>query len=54
MSNELGRLAQGNKYGVKATDTMEFIKQEDVQKIIKSQTQIVCVTTYPLNLNHIE
>ena len=32
MSNKLGRLAQGNKHGVKATDTMKFIKQEDVPK----------------------
>ena len=30
LSNEIGRLAQGNKYGVKATDTIEFIKKEDV------------------------
>ena len=29
-SNEFGRLAQGNKYGVKATDTIEFISQSDV------------------------
>ena len=30
LSNEIGRLAQGNKYGVKATDTIEFIKKENV------------------------
>ena len=27
-SNEFGRLAQGNKYGVKATDTMDFINKK--------------------------
>ena len=30
MSNELGRLAQGNIYGVTATDTIDFIFKEDV------------------------
>ena len=30
MSNELGRLAQGNIYGVKATDTIDFIFKGDV------------------------
>ena len=29
-SNEFGRLAQGNKFGVKATDTIDFIPQSDV------------------------
>ena len=29
-SNEFGRLAQGNKYGVKATDTINFIPKSDV------------------------
>ena len=32
MSNELGRLAQSNKYGVKSTDTIEFIKKSEVPK----------------------
>ena len=30
MSMEMGRLAKGNKYGVKYTDTIEFIKQQAV------------------------
>ena len=30
VSNELGRLAQGNKYGVKLTDTIEFIAGSQV------------------------
>ena len=30
MSNELGRLAQSNKYGVKSTDTIEFIPRSEV------------------------
>ena len=30
MSNELGRLSQGNIYGVKATNTIEFIFKGDV------------------------
>ena len=29
-SNEFGRLAQGNKYGVTATDTIDFIHQYDI------------------------
>ena len=30
LSNEWGRLAQGNKYGVTGTDTIECIAQQDV------------------------
>jgi hypothetical protein len=30
LSNELGRLANGNKHGVKATNTIEFISQRNV------------------------
>jgi hypothetical protein len=30
LSNEWGRLAQGNKHGVRSTDTIEFIHQHDV------------------------
>ena len=30
MSNELGRLAQGNDRGIKATDTIDFIHKEEV------------------------
>jgi hypothetical protein len=30
MSNELGRLAKGNKFGVKHTDTMAFIRKTEV------------------------
>ena len=30
MSNELGRLAQGNKHGIKATDTIDFISKTEV------------------------
>ena len=30
VSNEFGRLAQGNTYGVKATDTIDFIYQHEV------------------------
>ena len=30
LSNEWGRLAQGNKHGVKATDTIEFIHKHEV------------------------
>ena len=30
VSNEIGCLAQGNKYGVKATDTIEFIARAQV------------------------
>ena len=30
LSNELGRLAQGNEHGVKATDTIDFIFKSDV------------------------
>ena len=30
LSNEWGRLAQGNKYGVKATNTINFIKHSEV------------------------
>ena len=32
MSNEIGRLAQGNKYGVKMTDTIDFIYANEVPK----------------------
>ena len=32
LSNEFGRLAQGNKYGVLATDAMEFIPQSQVPR----------------------
>ena len=32
MSNELGRLAQSNKYGVKSTDTIQFIPRSEVPK----------------------
>ena len=32
MSNEIGRLAQGNKYGVKMTDTIDFIYSHEVPK----------------------
>jgi hypothetical protein len=32
LSNEWGRLAQGNKYGVIGIDTIEFISQHDVPK----------------------
>ena len=32
LSNEWGRLAQGNKYGVSSTDTIEFITKEQVPK----------------------
>ena len=30
MSMELGRLVQGNKYGVSVTDTIDFIHQNEV------------------------
>ena len=30
LSNELGRLADGNKYGVEGTNTIRFIQQSDV------------------------
>ena len=30
MSNELGILNQGNKHGIRATDTIDFISQKDV------------------------
>ena len=43
MSNELGRLTQWNNHGVKATDTMDFIKQEDVPKNSKvTYANFVC------------
>ena len=32
LSNEIGRLAQGNKYGIKGTDTIEFIRREHVPR----------------------
>ena len=32
MSNEIGRLAQGNKYGVTATDTISFIPRKLVPR----------------------
>ena len=32
LSNEWGRLAQGNIYGIKHTDTIEFIHQSEVPK----------------------
>ena len=30
MSNELSRLSQGNKYGVKSTDALDFITKNEV------------------------
>ena len=30
MSNELGRLAQGNVHGVESTNTIQFISQQEV------------------------
>lgn len=30
MSNELGRLTHGNKFGIKSTDTIDFITKEEV------------------------
>ena len=30
LSNEWGRLAQGNKYGVRSTNTIEFIHEHEV------------------------
>ena len=43
ISNELGRLTQGNKHGVKTTDTIDFIKQEDVPKNSKvTYANFVC------------
>ena len=32
MRNEIGRLAQGNKHGVKHTDTIEFIHANELPK----------------------
>ena len=32
MSNELGRLAQGNDHGVKHTDTIKLINKTEVPK----------------------
>ena len=32
MSNEIGRLAQGNKRGLKSTDTIKFIHKDQVPK----------------------
>ena len=43
MSNELGRLAQGNKYGAKATDTIDFITKTDIPTTSKvTYTHFVC------------
>ena len=35
MSMELGRFVQGNKYGVKSTDTIGFFNQSEVPSIAK-------------------
>ena len=35
MSMELGRLAQGNKYGVTSTDCIDFIPHSDVSRDAK-------------------
>ena len=32
LSNEWGRLAQGNKYGVRSTDTIDFVHKHEVPK----------------------
>ena len=45
LSNELGRLAQGNIHGVKATDTIEFIHQREVP-IHKAVTYANLVCAY--------
>ena len=42
LSNEWGRLAQGNIYGIKHTDTIEFIHQSEVPKD-KKVTYAGCV-----------
>ena len=35
MSNDLGTLARGNKYGVKAIDTIDFIIKNEVSTTSK-------------------
>ena len=40
MSMELGRLAQGNKYGVTPTDTIDFIMKHEVPINKRSHTLI--------------
>ena len=43
MVNKLNRLAQGNKYGVKSTDTVDFITKYEVPIISKvTYTNFVC------------
>ena len=43
LSDEWGRLAQGNKYGVKAQDAIDFISKHDVPTGRKvTYAQFVC------------
>ena len=44
LSNEWGRLAQGNKYGVSSTDTIDFISKNEVP-----QDRKVTYATYVLD-----
>lgn len=53
LSNEFGRLAQGNDYGVIATDIIDFIHKEEVP-IGRDITYAAFVCDYrPLIANHI-
>ena len=48
MSNELGRLAQGNEIGVKFTDCMEFIAYQDAPVSAKVTYAVLVCTYRPL------
>ena len=50
MSNELGRLAQGKKYGIKPTDKIDFIAKNEVP-ITSKVTYVNCTCNYrPLKI----
>ena len=48
MSNELGRLAQGNIHGVTAIDTIDFIFKYEALLVNLLLMPMLCVTTTPL------
>ena len=49
MSNEWGWLAQGNKYGVTSSDTIELISKHEVP-----QDRRVTYATYVLDYKHLK
>ena len=47
LSNEWGRIWQGNDHGIKCTDTLVYIQSQEVQKDRKVTDGSFYVTTYP-------